>query len=189
MGGGDFVICSTHLCNYAAGADGTATTNRHAGQDDDVAAEPAVFADVDFLAGLGPGHAVAQRRVERVCAGVEAAVGPDEGARPDRCQARVDEDAVEVHERPRADFHVATVIHAHGAVHPRVRREEGFIFVLGDSLRWKFPRVFDDAGLGDRVNEKELWISGVLVKTVWEWLRLGTVGILEGEKERRGKLA
>ena len=115
---------NTNLGNHTPRPNRTAPPNRHAGKNDDVAAEPAVVANPDVLAELGALGPVAQRRVERVGAGVEAAVGADEGAGTEGDGARVDEGGVEVEEDAGAEAHVAAVVDVDGRLDPGVLGEE-----------------------------------------------------------------
>jgi len=77
-------------------------------------------------------------------AAVQAHVGTDQGARPDRDQARVDDDAVGVDVDPFAHLEVEPVVDLDGRLDPGLALEQGV--VLGGVVRRRRKRglVIDD---------------------------------------------
>lgn len=85
---------------------------------------------MDLLPQLGPRRPVPERGVERVGAGVETHIRPDEGARADGDETRVEDGAVEVDEDAGGGAQVGAVVDVDGGLDPGVGVEEGVVFGL-----------------------------------------------------------
>lgn len=127
----EYYTC-TYLCNHTPGTNSTPIPNHHPRQNNHTPGNPAILANGNTCAHLGPIGAIAQVWIQGVRATEKRHVRADQGSGSYGDLAGVDECAVEINKNPASDADVCAVVDVDGSFEPGISVQRGvFVFFCG----------------------------------------------------------